>query len=187
MNTVSRTRIALIAAGLIAGCVAIAFAEERPAEKVDPDHAAKMARGLEIFKKHIRPVLVATCLKCHGDKKTEAGLDLSDRATLLKGGDSGPTILPERARDSLLIKLLRHEKEPRMPKEAARLPEETVKQFIAWIDNGAPYDKPLIEKADPRAWVNKKIDPSAKQHWAYQPLRRVDPPAVNDAAWCRTP
>ena len=158
----------------------------QPPAKLDADHAAKMARGLDLFKKQIRPVLVDQCLKCHGGKKTEAGLDLTDRAPLLKGGDSGPAIIAGKGKDSLLVKLLRHQKAPHMPKGAAKLPEELIAHFAAWIDNGAPYDKPLIEKEDPKAWTRRVVAAEFKRHWAYQPLKRTEPPAVKDAAWCRT-
>src|SRR5262245_50575088 len=133
MSQVPLLRVALIFAMLLFGGLLTAPGQN-PADKVSADHAAKMARGLDIFKKHVRPVFVDTCRKCHGGAKTESGLDLSDRPTLVKGGDSGPAILLDRPKDSLLIKLLRHEKEPKMPKGSARLPEETVKQFLAWID-----------------------------------------------------
>jgi len=181
MRFLSTFRFLAVVVALSAAWFAVA---QQP---VDPDHAAKMARGLEIFKSHVRPVLAERCLKCHGGKDTEAGLDLSDRDRLLRGGDSGPAILPGRGKDSLMVKLLQHAKEPKMPKGSAKLPEETLKQIIAWIDSGAPYDKPLIEKADPKAWISKKVEPELKKHWAYQPLHRVEAPAVQDAAWCRTP
>jgi mono/diheme cytochrome c family protein len=156
-------------------------------EKVDPDHAAKMARGLEIFKQHVRPLMTERCVKCHGGKETEAGFDLTDRGPLLKGGESGPAVLIGNGKNSLIVKLLRHEKEPKMPKGFAKLPPETVNQIIAWIDSGAPYDKPLIEKIDPKAWIKKRVPEDAKKHWAFQPLQRVGPPKVQDEAWCRTP
>lgn len=159
---------------------------QAPPPTDDPEHAAKMARGLGLFKEKVRGVLVDKCLKCHGGNETEAGFDLSDRDRLLKGGDSGPAVLPGRGADSLMVKLLRHAKEPHMPKGGARLADETIQSIIAWIDTGAPYDKPLVERADPKAWIRAKIDPTAKRHWAFQPLRRVEPPKVTDSAWCRT-
>lgn len=160
---------------------------QAPSSSDDPDHAAKMARGLSLFKNHVRGVLAEKCLKCHGGKETEAGFDLTDRDRLLKGGDSGPAVLPGRGQDSLLVKLLRHVKEPHMPKGAGKLADETIQTIVAWIDAGAPYDKPLIERADPKAWIRTKVDPTARQHWAFQPLRQVEPPSVKDIAWCRTP
>ena len=46
---------------------------------VEKDHAEKMARGTDIFKKHIRTVLITHCLKCHGGAKPEGELDITDR------------------------------------------------------------------------------------------------------------
>jgi hypothetical protein len=186
MKDVQIVRIGLTLSLLFAGCIAVVSAQA-PAEKPDPTHAAKMAHGLDIFKKHVRQVLVDSCLKCHGGKETKAGLDVTDREPLLKGGDSGPAILIGKARDSLMIKLLRHEKDPKMPKGSAQLPDEIVQYIIDWIDSGAPYDKPLLEKADSKAWTHKKVPDEFKKHWAYQPLKREIPPAVRNAAWCRTP
>src|SRR5438128_2014381 len=80
-------------------------------EPLDPDHAAKMARGLELFKKSVRGVLSERCVKCHGGKATEAALDLTEREKLLKGGDSGPAILVGKGKESLLYKLVSHAKE----------------------------------------------------------------------------
>src|SRR5262245_42233544 len=74
-------------------------------KEIDKDHAAKMAKGLDIFKKHVKPVLAEKCVRCHGGKTIESGLDLTDRDRLLKGGESGPAVLPGRGKDSLLYKL----------------------------------------------------------------------------------
>src|SRR5262245_32865073 len=45
------------------------------------------------FEKSIRPILVARCFECHGEKKQEAGVRLDSRSGLLKGGESGPAIV----------------------------------------------------------------------------------------------
>ena len=80
-----------------------------------------MARGLDIFKKQVRPALVQQCVKCHSGETPEAGLDLTTRDGLLKGGDSGPAIIPRDAKNSLLYKLVTHAKKPHMPKKAPTL------------------------------------------------------------------
>src|SRR5947209_15519843 len=83
---------------------------------LDPEHAAKMAKGLEVFKQHVKPILVDRCLRCHGGKAVESDLDMSDREALLKGGQHGPVVVPGKGQDSLLIKLVAHQREPKMPK-----------------------------------------------------------------------
>src|SRR5437660_458364 len=79
---------------------------------VDKDHAEKMARGLDVFKKSVRPVLVQQCLKCHGGETTEGELDLTDRDRLLNGGNNGPAFISGDAKRSLVFKMVNHEKKP---------------------------------------------------------------------------
>ena len=156
-------------------------------EEIDKDHAAKMVKGTDIFKKHVRPVLVEKCLKCHGGRSTESGFDLSDRDRLLKGGESGPAVLPGKGKESLLYKLVAHQKEPFMPHQGRKLPDDTLAHIGEWIDNGAPYEEPLVARAEEPLWTTKIVPPSAKEHWAFQPLKRVESPKVKDESWCRTP
>lgn len=154
---------------------------------VDPDHAARMARGLEIFKQHVRPVLVQKCLRCHGEKQ-ESNFDLSDRDTLLKGGETGPAILPGNGKKSHLVQLISHAKEPHMPEGRPKLPDEVIAHITTWIDLGAPYDSPLLarKKTGP-AWTEKVVTAEDRKHWSLQPLQRVQPPLVKEATWGRTP
>ena len=57
--------------------------------------AEPSAEDLEFFEKKIRPVLAAQCYECHSvdAKKLKANLLLDSRAEILKGGDSGPSIV----------------------------------------------------------------------------------------------
>jgi hypothetical protein len=161
----------------------------QPSGTVDADHAAKMARGLEVFKNRIQPILVKSCVRCHGGKKTEGELDLTDREGLLRGGGRGPAILVGNAKDSLLYKLVTHARDPHMPRAGSKLSDETIAQIGLWIDLGAPYDKPLVAKNRPdnKAWIQKAISEEDRQFWSFQPIRRTTPPAVKDESWCRTP
>src|ERR1700687_1466785 len=81
---------------------------DSPAPRTNVEHAAKMARGLEIFKEHVRPILLARCFRCHGGKSTEAEFSLTDREDALRGGQSGPAIVPGFAGRSLLYQLVTH-------------------------------------------------------------------------------
>ena len=51
--------------------------------------------------------------------------------------------MPGNAKESLLYKLVSHAREPHMPFQGKKLPDETILHIAAWIDNGAPYDEPL--------------------------------------------
>ena len=49
----------------------------------------------DLFEIHARPLLVAHCLRCHGEAKQEAGLNLATRAGMLAGGEPaarGPAV-----------------------------------------------------------------------------------------------
>src|SRR5258706_15434003 len=76
------------------------------AETVPADHARQMARGLELFKGGVGPLLAERCVKCHGGEKTKGELDLTTREGLLKGGAAGAAIVVARSKESKLIRLL---------------------------------------------------------------------------------
>src|SRR5690242_94096 len=109
MKSVFRTGV--IAAILLAPWAASAV------EPIDAAHADKMAAGLALFKDRVRAVLLDRCFKCHGGESVESGLDITDRDKLLKGGDSGAVVVPHKSAESLLCKLVAHEKKPFMPHE----------------------------------------------------------------------
>jgi hypothetical protein len=158
-----------------------------PTDPVDKDHPAKMARGLAIFKQQVRPVLVRRCVRCHGGKRTESDFDLTDRDRLLRGGESGPAVIPGKGKDSLLYKLISHSKEPTMPDDGDKLPAPAIAHIAAWIDNGAPYDAPLVAKRRPPTWTEKVVAADARRFWSFQPLRRPPLPRVKNTSWVRTP
>jgi mono/diheme cytochrome c family protein len=180
--------VAGVACAGFATTVAWAQTKAPPADAVERDHASKMAKGLEIFKKHIRPVLVEHCIKCHGGKKTESEFDLSERTGLLRGGSAGPAVIASNAKESLLYQLITHAKEPHMPHNGPKLSDEAIREVAAWIDNGAPYDKSLrAEQGEEESWTRKAVPKDARQFWAFQPLRRALLPPVHNEWWSRTP
>src|SRR5437588_7010011 len=62
----------------------------------------------EFFQRKIRPVLAGTCFRCHGGERVAGKLRVDSRDHLLKGGASGPAIVPGSPESSLLIRALRH-------------------------------------------------------------------------------
>ncbi len=150
------------------------------ADAVDADHAVKMAKGRELFKAHVRPLLVKKCLRCHGGEETEGGFDLTDRDALLRGGDIGPAIISGNGKDSLLYKLITHAKKPVMPQGSGKLADDAIAHVAAWIDLGAPYGEPLIATKKGPAWTEKVVAKEARQFWSFAPLKRVEPPQLKD-------
>ena len=59
--------------------------------------------AVEFFETSIRPVLVESCQKCHGPGKQSSGLRVDSREAMLKGGDTGPAVVPGKPAESLLV------------------------------------------------------------------------------------
>ena len=146
--------------------------------QVAPDHAKKMELGLEIFRKDVRALLTDHCIKCHGGASTKAEFDLTTREGLLRGGASGPAVVPGKAGESLLYQLIAHAEEPHMPLKAKKLPDEAIARIGAWIDAGAPYDGPLVGKDG--AIGAKEVGEEDRQFWSFRPLGNPEPPKVRD-------
>jgi mono/diheme cytochrome c family protein len=155
-------------------------ADDAPAS-VPADHAQRMQQGLALFKARVRPTLIHHCLECHGGKAKKAGLDLSDRKTLVESG-----VLEGGSAQSRLTALIRHEDDPHMPHKAAKLPDATIAEIARWIDLGAPYDRPLV---DPVARSKPAARPTQadKDFWSFRPLQFAQPPPVHGQAQARTP
>ena len=148
---------------------------------VSADHAEKMVKGLKLFKSDVSEVLKQHCVKCHGGEKTRGGFNLTTRKAFLKGSGEGVVIVPGNAKASRLLKLISHQEKPFMPAKAERLPPEVVEKIAAWIDTGAPYDKPLVDsKLGP---VEMQITESDRQYWAFAPLVKPATPTVEDNQW----
>ena len=104
---------------------------------------ADMKRGDPVdFEKEILPLLKNNCMACHNQTKAKAGLVLETPQTILKGGDSGPGVVPGKSGESLLLKAAAHLDDPKMPPKdnkvnAADLKPEELGLLRLWIDQGA--------------------------------------------------
>src|SRR5579872_2561134 len=70
---------------------------------------------IEFFEKRIRPLLVDHCSECHGEGRAKGGLRLTSGETLRRGGDSGPAIVAGKPDESLLIEVVGHQGDIKMP------------------------------------------------------------------------
>jgi hypothetical protein len=137
--------------------------------------------GADLFERVVRPVLEGTCVRCHGPEKTAGGLRLDTRPALLEGGDGGPAVVLGDPDESRLIQAVRHEDGLAMPPKGPKLPEETIDAFVKWVELGAP---------DPRSGATSTTAAWAEEvrgHWAFRPVRKVEPPEVAEVAWARGP
>lgn len=144
--------------------------------------AASDSEGIEFFESKIRPALAEHCYNCHSAKaeKLKGGLFLDTKDGLLKGGDTGPAIVPGEPDKSLLVKAIRYTDENlQMPPKGKKLSPEEVANFEAWVKMGAP---------DPRTSKEGQLadrEDKRKKHWAFQPIRLPALPAVTQKDWVR--
>ena len=127
------------------------------------DARVRSEEGEVFFETKIRPVLATTCFKCHGGKKTENNLRVDRRESLLKGGDSGPAIVPGQPDKSVLIGALRyHDDNLKMPPDK-RLPDAVIADFERWVREGAVWPERKatdgFRHAGARSGTTKRIGP----------------------------
>ena len=127
-----------------------------------------------LFARDVQPLLKRHCLKCHGPAKREAKLNLSTPGGIVRGGMNGAVLVPHDAQASLLFKRVAEDEMP--PDEPL---SEADKQLLhRWIASGAPG----LPSRESVAGVA-----DGKDHWAFQPLKKPELPAVHDATRLRSP
>jgi hypothetical protein len=147
--------------------------------------AEREKAGLELFEKRIRPLLIERCYECHSaasGKKLKGDLLLDTKAGILKGGSSGPPVVPGDPGRSLLVRSVRWaDEDNRMPPKK-KLDPDDVAAFERWVALGAPdpREAPVVERP--------KLDlAKAREFWSFRPLTDPKSPAVRDAAWPASP
>lgn len=154
------------------------------AEQSAPAKDKLSAEALEFFEKKIRPLLMDRCYECHSaqSKKLKGGLRLDSRDGVLKGGDSGPALMPGEPEKSLLIKAVRYtDKDLQMPPKQ-RLPPDQIADLETWVKSGAPDPRTSdsLTLSRPGERVGQA---SAQAHWAFQPVKPRPVPNVRQKSW----
>ena len=126
------------------------------------------------------PILLLRCTVCHGRHQQEGGLDLRDRAAMLRGGKSGPGFIPGQSGESLMMKRILAEEMPphsRLTEVSVKPmdPEET-KILARWIDAGAPLAPEEVDLAG--SPDDPLVRPQDKDFWSFRPVPAVKIPQV---------
>ncbi|MBI2925093.1 MAG: DUF1553 domain-containing protein [Verrucomicrobia bacterium] len=121
----------------------------------------------DFFEAHIRPVLTGTCFKCHGGEQVNHELRVDSREALLKGGESGPAVVPGDPERSLLIQAIRRtHADIKMPPKT-KLADEVIGDFVTWVKDGAVWPKTTSARSQ---------STRSTRHWAFEPVKEVQPP-----------
>ncbi|MCB9941286.1 MAG: DUF1553 domain-containing protein [Planctomycetaceae bacterium] len=120
------------------------------------------------FDRSIAPLLASRCLDCHSGPELKGGLDLSSLDTTLKGGESGPVLVPGDAAGSLLLERVEADEMP--PKHPLSTEEKT--RLREWIVAGAEWGTDPI---DPFRYTSDHR--AGYDWWALQPVKVPTVPA----------
>lgn len=149
----------------------------------DPQTSPAKSGGETIsFEHHVRPLLKAYCLDCHGgEEELQGDLDLRLARLIRKGGESGAAIIPGRPDDSLLIQRVR---DGEMPPGEKKMPAADIDKLKRWIAAGAPTLRPEPELID----KGIGITPEEREFWAFQPLSKPasHPDDASKSSWARS-
>lgn len=93
----------------------------------------------EFFRQNIQPILANHCYDCHSaGTRAAGGLQLDSRASIVKGGDLGPAIVPGNPDGSLLIQRVSStDTTKRMPFGDDPLSAKDIADLKKWIASGA--------------------------------------------------
>ena len=110
-------------------------------------------------------------------QKQESGLRLDSREAFLEGGERGALIDEDVPEESLLVEALSYDLDDLQMPPSERLADESIKQFIKWIEMGMPWpeEKDSVEKFEKNN--------SAGHHWSFQPIANPVSPKTEDDDW----
>jgi len=143
----------------------------------------------EITENGVMPIFQMRCTGCHGKRRQEGGLDLRTQASRLKGGKSGPALVPGKPEESLLMKkVLSGEMPPaKMLYEfAVRPPSSSEVEILRhWIEAGAPASPKTSDVA--QDGTDPLVSDEDRKFWSFQPPKRPAVPTVQHQGLVRTP
>lgn len=104
-----------------------------------------------VFEKDIEPIFADRCTFCHSGNVKEGKFDMGSFEAMMKGGKSGKAIVPGKADESLLVKLISRSNEKRFmpPKSEDPVTPEEFALIKMWIDQGAK--PPTMTREKPKA------------------------------------
>ena len=154
-----------------------------PGKKIAPEQIAIIRKWIDaenplragVTEADVIPIFQMRCVVCHGKRKQEGGLDLRTQASRLKGGKSGPALVPGKPAESLIVKRIAAGEMP-PPKlffEAFVRPpsSDEVETLEAWIAGGTPPAPQIVA-------VEEKFSEAQRAWWSFQPPRRPEPPKL---------
>ncbi|MBV9470378.1 MAG: hypothetical protein JO316_25130 [Abitibacteriaceae bacterium] len=99
----------------------------------------KDPKAVEFYQTKIQPILSQSCNGCHGAERHKADLRLDSRDAILKGGKTGPAVVPGDPANSLLIKAVSYSDPNLKMPPRNKLSDQQVADLKHWVELGVPF------------------------------------------------
>ena len=141
-------------------------------------------KAIEFYNLKVKPILEQNCFECHANDPDDLGgaLALTSRASILRGGDSGPAVNADDPSESLILKVIHYQLYEMPP--SGKLPDEKINVLTQWVKMGLPID-PKDEKdltADLHSTV-PQVNAETKKWWSFLPVADPVVPKVKNKSW----
>src|SRR5687767_494153 len=112
------------------------------------------AEDVAFFESKVRPVLADHCYRCHSSRseKLKGGLLLDSREAVLKGGETGPSVVPGKPEQSRLIEAIGYLNVDLQMPPKGKLSAAQIADLTEWVKRGAPWPTEAARpKGEPHA------------------------------------
>ncbi|MGP0070067.1 MAG: PSD1 and planctomycete cytochrome C domain-containing protein [Isosphaeraceae bacterium] len=192
MRFLQRLRLSPLCPGFVTFLVLVLSGLGHPVDCSGGEAETEVRAAREkFFEQSVRPLLVENCYSCHAEKQQKGGLRLDSLESILKGGDSGPAVVPGKPDDSLMVEAIHYEGLEMPP--TGRLAPEHVDVLTRWVSLGAPWPARNHMAMGSAPSPSRSVLTSGPPLWSLQPLRRPLVPDIGSGGsegwsdWCRNP
>jgi hypothetical protein len=134
---------------------------------------------IAFFNNDVVELLTDNCLKCHAGESPKGELNLTTRAGILMGGESGPAVDLKSHADSNLLTAINYESFE-MPPTGQMSPEQ-IRTLTKWVEMGLPWPEDLHEIKFEESPGPPVVDDETKKFWSFQQVQQPKVPHVADA------
>jgi hypothetical protein len=130
----------------------------------NPASAPVPAANAPVDFAQVQSILESKCLECHNPTKIKGKLLMDTAEALLKGGDSGPALVPGKPDESSLIKrlVLPADDDDVMPPKGGPLPADQIALLKRWVAEGAKWPQGVVMRHKSTEELKALADLNAK-------------------------
>ena len=132
------------------------LSKEAVARQIDLEKSLVATGKLVSFAQQVAPIFSQRCLACHNARTAKGRLNMENYANLMKGGESGPSVIAGKPADSLVHSMVADHS---MPKDADPLQPEQIEIIKKWVETGARLDAGVASSATLITIIPKLVQP----------------------------